>query len=753
MSQQPSPANATHYRYGNDHTIKSEYVSPLELLEPRRLLSAHEASLLEVDAAGKNNSAANVAFNPFVWAGGHNVLVNVKANVCDARLPFTCGPKANNARVHGEEYVAAHFPGISRTNIAWLWRPPHAEHARHAAVLRRTLVDAEDIRVVQLRGETLALFVRYRAHKRKDIWLARLDPEPYYEVKVNLADRRSSEGNWLPFVHGHQLYASYSICPHRVLAIEPRSGNATVAYDTPKASGCKGYERGSSPGFVWHGERGEPDGTVVGLGHGKGTGNGNFYWHFFWRRQAAPPFAMLARSDDFRLPTYFTPYSRAPMCCGNGDRWVKGSLWSIALDFTQYCTSMRPGRNGTDELGRDLILDYAAADRMPLSLHVPRAVFCDFTGWCNATSSAALPPSHATDLTSSLAMSALALPSSSSSERSAGPPPGRRRFAVVIKGPLLPFTEDVIGFYANHLHGANTQHTVLVFSHNSGPCLKKQTETRLDALVREHDGFFAYVLHPPPRLEGSGHRNVQREACFYGVKFALERYRVEYVLMQRDDLVFLRAAPLLPELARLHEAQPPPSVPLPAGRLGICPMQLQFSAQYGQFHLDDHCMFGRPRALLDYWNVSNAFYRPEITNRGGWSTPLGNARLHCPSPATESDNGFIWVADHARRGVAAPASTKQLIEQRMWVLNPDAWEYLSRRKHANKHLDLEAFNLSAAPGLSVLRFEVQNASAPYGAARLCERRGLSLDCSGVGDEVWGRRDSARWACSAGNTNC
>jgi len=21
------------------------------------------------------------------------------------------------------------------------------------------------------------------------------------------------------------------------------------------------------------------------------------------------------------------------------------------------------------------------------------------------------------------------------------------------------------------------------------------------------------------------------------------------------------------------------------------------------------------------------------------------------------------------------------------------------------------------------------------------------------DEVWGRRDSARWACSAGNTNC
>ena len=121
MSQQPAPANATHYRYGNDHTIKSEYVSPLELLEPRRLLSAHEASLLEVDAAGKNNSAANVAFNPFVWAGGHNVLVNVKANVCDARLPFTCGPKANKARVHGEEYVAAHFPGISRTNIAWLW--------------------------------------------------------------------------------------------------------------------------------------------------------------------------------------------------------------------------------------------------------------------------------------------------------------------------------------------------------------------------------------------------------------------------------------------------------------------------------------------------------------------------------------------------------------------------------------------------------------------------------------------------------
>ena len=57
MSQQPSPANATHYRYGNDHTIKSEYVSPLELLEPRRLLSAHEASLLEVDAGAERLGA------------------------------------------------------------------------------------------------------------------------------------------------------------------------------------------------------------------------------------------------------------------------------------------------------------------------------------------------------------------------------------------------------------------------------------------------------------------------------------------------------------------------------------------------------------------------------------------------------------------------------------------------------------------------------------------------------------------------
>ena len=83
----------------------------------------------------------------------------------------------------------------------------------------------------------------------------------------------------------------------------------------------------------------------------------------------------------------------------------------------------------------------------------------------------------------------------------------------------------------------------------------------------------------------------------------------------------------------------------------------------------------RPRALLDYWNVSNAFYRPEITNRGGWSTPLGNARLHCPSPATESDNGFIWVADHARRGEdwnelqLVPRLLDDLLDLR-WRANP-----------------------------------------------------------------------------------
>ena len=36
------------------------------------------------------------------------------------------------------------------------------------------------------------------------------------------------------------------------------------------------------------------------------------------------------------------------------------------------------------------------------------------------------------------------------------------------------------------------------------------------------------MLHPPPRLEGSGHRNVQREACYHGVRLAIEPSLLTY---------------------------------------------------------------------------------------------------------------------------------------------------------------------------------------------------------------------------------
>ena len=354
------------------HAIISEEVSQLELLRPHHLLSDSEESLLQLGfeaercmvrktvsqlyAAGAHgckrryNKPAAAAFNPSVWDGGRNALVNYRIQSGSTNLS------------------RSQFPGISGVNSAWLSRS-----RRGPTTVRRTIVDAEDSRVVHLRGKPFAVFSRYRGHKTRDMWLARLE-EPYYERKLIYRARRHSEGNWLPFVHADQLYVSYSLCPHKVLAVDPGSGNCTLAYST-SGGGCRGYERGSAAGFS------DDDGTVVGLGHGKGIGNGRFYWHFFFKRAATPPFAMIARSRDFRMPVYFAPFARRPTCCGNGNHTDAGSLWSIAGDFTQYCLSLRPRHNGT----RDLVMDYSIRDVIPLSVHIPRPVFCNVTGWCNAT--------------------------------------------------------------------------------------------------------------------------------------------------------------------------------------------------------------------------------------------------------------------------------------------------------------------------------------------------------------------------------
>lgn len=39
-------------------------------------------------------------------------------------------------------------------------------------------------------------------------------------MQLRYANSTGSEGNWLPFEHAGRLYVSYTLCPHRVLAVD-----------------------------------------------------------------------------------------------------------------------------------------------------------------------------------------------------------------------------------------------------------------------------------------------------------------------------------------------------------------------------------------------------------------------------------------------------------------------------------------------------------------------------------------------------
>lgn len=115
-----------------------------------------------------------------------------------------------NIRQGGGEQL--NLSGVARTSVLWV-----ARDGRGRAEVKLEIRNAEDARPFVLNGSAHVLFVRYRKGRFKDVWLARLAPL-YREVKLTYAKRRSSEGNWLPFVHDGQLFVSYSLCPHRVCA-------------------------------------------------------------------------------------------------------------------------------------------------------------------------------------------------------------------------------------------------------------------------------------------------------------------------------------------------------------------------------------------------------------------------------------------------------------------------------------------------------------------------------------------------------
>ena len=130
--------------------------------------------------------------------------------------------------------------------------------------------------------------------------------------------------------------------------------------------------------------------------------------------------------------------------------------------------------------------------------------------------------------------------------------------------------------------------------------------------------------------------------------------------------------------------------------------------------------------------------------------------------------------DEATRHLGVPSSTRDLLTQRAFVIDPWAWGHVSRRGHGN---DLEwpegliAPNSRWADGAQALAAEdactlpfrepkavdllsdaMLNQSAPYGVVRQCTRSGGTFDCSAVGD-VSSRSDSPQWGCSAASTKC
>jgi len=325
-------------------------------------------------------------------------------------------------------------PGVKHTSVLWVESVSgHGE----GAVVRREIPNAEDARPVWLNGTLYAVFIRcargpggfvwcfntqlagrrssdasvlptpsphtlspaphparrrYRARRYKNVMLARLY-SPYREIKLKYAKRTTSEGNWLPFEHEGQLYVSYSLCPHRVLAVDPATGVCTPAFVT-RRGGCDPSERGSASGTRYFGDAPvRNNATVLGLDHFKSEGA--VYTHFFFVRADSPPFAILRTSVRFRFPTpledtiYLPARRRGEWTPFLTDRRTQYSLslrrprrQSAADDASLSEAEGGIGTGSGDSDGEDLLVDVGAGDRVSFTMRISRGAFCGFTQWC-----------------------------------------------------------------------------------------------------------------------------------------------------------------------------------------------------------------------------------------------------------------------------------------------------------------------------------------------------------------------------------
>ena len=279
-----------------------------------------------------------------------------------------------------------------------------------------------------------------------------------------------------------------------------------------------------------------------------------------------------------------------------------------------------------------------------------------------------------------------AMQSSSTSPLLPLPPPSPSRppplqHAIVIKGPLRSVTRDVLRLYLEREDTA-----AVVFSHSRGACYTEEALAFLRQLAKRHRSRFAYTIRPALPHQGLGFRNTQREACYYGVRLAITRWRVKYVLVHRADSGFVAGTdPIMPRLEQILQAQPPPvaaasGITPPGLRIGFGPVH-HLGSWFGQYHLDDHLMYGRAEDVLRFWSVDAPGYCRTCRYSTALLPEVRDQRRLCLVPGPEAENGILWVRS-LRRATGGewpePPSTLTLLRERAFVLNPTLLGYVQR---------------------------------------------------------------------------
>jgi hypothetical protein len=111
-------------------------------------------------------------------------------------------------------------------------------------------------------------------------------------------DSKQQQKNWSPFTYQGKLLCEYSLKPHRVLQVDPATGQIEQEYSTGSASDniVSGASlRGGAPPLYLSSRQ-----QYVGVGHTRPK-NGSAYLHFFYSFQAQPPFALTAVTSLFKI--------------------------------------------------------------------------------------------------------------------------------------------------------------------------------------------------------------------------------------------------------------------------------------------------------------------------------------------------------------------------------------------------------------------------------------------------------------------